>query len=195
MKNTQRKSPADFEKIGKPGYYPFDATRESPYYFGENCLVIMRGDDGHESSPHIFTLWNKNNNHYSLQTILDTTMYYFYSSFDNLNVISLKDSSHLVIALSSGADGDYGWGDFWLGSFSNSNNKLKIMYHTKCEGNIVKGEILKYKLEQNMSRIILDRVYYEDIETEGQSDWIRKDSLISRDTIFYEELIIDKGKN
>ena len=183
-----------FSKTGRLGHTIFKvATRENLYQFGDNYLIIMRGEDRRESDPYIFSIWSKKENYYFLESIVDTTMRLFYGVFEKLNIIDLEGDSHLIIAKTSGADGDYGWGSFWLGKLSNLN-KLDIIYNYRWNNNIMGGEYLKDTLEQENSRIIMEKYFTKYYEVEGQKDGIYKDSLIRRDTIHYQDLLIEGKK-
>ncbi len=183
-----------FSKTDRLGHTIFKvATRENLYQFGDNYLIIMRGEDRRESDPYIFSIWSKKENYYFLESIVDTTMRLFYGVFEKLNIIDLEGDSHLIIAKTSGADGDYGWGSFGLGKLSNLN-KLDIIYNYRWNNNIMGGEYLKDTLEQENSRIIMEKYFTKYYEVEGQKDGIYKDSLIRRDTIHYQDLLIEGKK-
>lgn len=127
------------------GFRTYNST-ENLYFINNNLYLMLMPDDGFENINYIMTIWKLNENDYSLESIIDTTLAVSIGGIVIDKILEINKNIFLIIGKSGGGDGGDDWGSVWFGKLTLPNS-IRIIKEVNWSGNENRHEYVNYTLD------------------------------------------------
>lgn len=153
-------------------------ANDNLFFLKDNYCIMLMPDDGFENINYVISIWKKNEECYSLEGIIDTSLTISIGGITIEKIVEINNKSSFIIGKSYGADGGEEWGNLWLGKLILPNS-FKIVHKFEFSGYENHREYIKYLLDTENKSITI---------TKGiviKNDNNDKDSLIYNNSFNY----------
>jgi len=184
--NMQNKPDYNDYIPGQVEYTYFQDTTNIKIY--QNMSIAVLIDGGFENSSSIITVWQKREEHYDLKYILNRIIRESIGGVGIDTIFSFDKQRSIIIGTSSGGDGGYFWGSFWIGVWTLPRT-LNIVYRLRVSGD--ESEYTKFDyffIENNKLKINKTRV----VPYEKDGEYVELSTLIETFNISIDSIAFEK---